>query len=111
MIAGIELEKSAVQHMREPCYRMPVAGVTGSECPFDFLQCYWRLDILVVGNIYIVIVPDKIMVLNGPVADGSYRRKQKADQYNTNLLRSVFHRFSINAYSLKKAGTLDFHSN
>ena len=67
--AGAQSVNLAIQHVREPGYRMPVGllFVFKTESPNDAVQANSGLDVLIVGDIQIVVEVDKIMVPYLPV--------------------------------------------
>lgn len=54
--AGAKAEELNIQHMREPCQRMPVARMADiGECPFQSLPADSGEDLPVLGNVTVVI--------------------------------------------------------
>ena len=56
MRAGVQAEQLAVQHVRKPGQRMPVAGVPGREGPFDAGPGQAVLDHLIFGDVIVVVI-------------------------------------------------------
>ena len=62
MAPGIQAEKLAVEHMRQPSQRVPVACAAGAKGPANSLPVKRRLNMAIVGNVGIVVIVDKIEI-------------------------------------------------
>ena len=79
MTAGSQPEPGAIQHVREPGERMPVARVRGGERPFHAFPGESFFDDFVGGDVVGVIVVDKIVLQHGPKDSQSGQGQQSAD--------------------------------
>jgi len=87
MAAGVEAIKLAIQHVREPGERMPVAGVTGGERPGDGVRMEPVLDGGVQGDVFGVIVIIELEAVSGPVKAEGDERQGEADE---NVATEIF---------------------
>ena len=77
MAAGLQAIKLAVQHVREPGQRMPVAGVVRGERPGDSLAGQAPADVPVLVDVIVVVEVDEVVA--GRLAeDGDHRQQQQA---------------------------------
>jgi len=66
MSFGVETEKLAVDHMRQPGQGVPVGCSGSSEGPDDAIQGQTGLHVMVVRNVYVVIEANKIVLSHLP---------------------------------------------
>jgi len=78
MAKGIGAEQAPVQHMGEPGQRMPVTEICGCQSPLNAFFMDSRLNMNVFGNIFVIIVIDKIIGRN-TAEDRAARDNQKYD--------------------------------
>ncbi|MGA2243145.1 MAG: hypothetical protein ABSH11_14060 [Verrucomicrobiota bacterium] len=85
MVAGwFNPKQLAVQHMRKPGERMPVAGVRGGECPLNAPQSYSSLNIWISHDITIpatVIKGHETQMAHWPIDRQRDAGQQQANQY------------------------------
>ena len=86
--AGPEPVNLAVQHVRQPRQRMPIAGVHTRERPLDASQRQASLDARVAADIVRVVKVDESLLCDGPVHAGGYEREQQADNNRLLALRT-----------------------
>jgi hypothetical protein len=58
---------------------MPVAGVGGSECPFQTSNGEASLYLRVFGYVEVIIIIDKLMIFYGPEDSKGYHNEYKAN--------------------------------
>jgi hypothetical protein len=64
-VAGrVKVKEFAVQHVREPCQRVPVTVFIRSESPFHTFQAQAAVHVGVLDDITIIVVVDEGMVTN-----------------------------------------------
>ena len=77
MAAGLQAIKLAVEHVREPGERVPVAGVVRSEGPGDSLAGQPPIDMRVFTDVFVVVEVDELVA--GRLAkDGGHGQHQQA---------------------------------
>ena len=64
--ARIKSKQVAVQHVREPCQRMPEVGMSGRECPYETLTAQTFSDLVILSHIDVVVENNEIMVYRWP---------------------------------------------
>ena len=64
---GIQTKQSVVHHVGEPGERMPISGPSCSKGPTSSFARQSRLHVRVVGDVDIIVVVDKLMILYLPV--------------------------------------------
>ena len=89
MCPGALAKKLTVQGVREPCQRMPVAGMAGSEGPAHRLPAQTVLDVLVRGDIIRVVVIDKIELPRGPIHCQCRQQKKQAAESHDQTARQT----------------------
>jgi len=85
MHAGIQSVKLAVQHVRQPCQRVPIAGISGCQCPGDALERQSVLNMAIFVDVGIVIKIHKIMISCLPINGERGYNEKKTNQYITTL--------------------------
>lgn len=90
--SGIETVKFIIEHKRQPDERMPQVIVFCAESPADALRCDAGLDIVVFGDIHVIIEIDKIKLMHLPV-DGKNSHSQ--DDVNDQLFSVFIHMYSV----------------
>src|SRR5208337_2814521 len=76
MAAGFKVKKLAVQHVRQPGQRMPVAGMVRSERPGGRLTAQATPNMLVFVNVVFVVEVDEFVV-DGLAEDGDHSQQEK----------------------------------
>jgi hypothetical protein len=61
MTSGIGSEQAPVEHVGEHSQRMPISPYNGCRCPFNGLQIYSLLYLIVSGEIFRIIEINKII--------------------------------------------------
>ena len=80
MVAGwICSIEFVVNHVRQPCQGVPVAGMYGRECPENLSASQTGLYMAILCDIYIVIITDKVKMMHLPENDKSYQNKEKGN--------------------------------
>jgi hypothetical protein len=64
---GIQTKQSAVHHVGKPGERMPISCLSGSKGPPYGFAGEPQLHLRVVGDVDIIVVVDKVMILHLPV--------------------------------------------
>ena len=82
MAAGLQVIELTVQHVREPCQRVPIEGVVGGDCPGGPRGGQARADRQVLIDIIVVVVVDKAVVDRLPENDndGQYQKAADSEQ-------------------------------
>ena len=75
---GVQSEQLAIQHVRKPRDRMPVAGVSGGESPLDAGPRQAVLDDAIIRDVILVVVNDKAIVRHRPVSQQRDEREQQS---------------------------------
>jgi len=76
MSSGIESAEFVIEHMGQPCQRMPIASVSRGEGPANVFPGQPPLNVDVVSDIQIVIQADKGVVRNLPVRNEGQQNQQ-----------------------------------
>ena len=75
MVPGrFQVIKLAVQRVRQPRYRMPVSGIVGRHRPSHRVPGQSVLDVLVIGDVNVVVVVDE------SVGSGGIVKRQAKDE-------------------------------
>ena len=75
---GVHTEQRAIQHVREPGERVPIAGITAGESPGDAGPGDARVDVVVFENVLRIVEADETIPRQWPVGDQSEHRKTQA---------------------------------
>ena len=67
MSSGIESTEFVIEHMGQPCQRMPISSIGGREGPADVSPGQPPLNVRVVSDIQIVIQADELILRSLPV--------------------------------------------
>ena len=81
--AGVRAEQLAVEHVRKPGERMPVAGMNGGEGPAEAGQRQAAFDERVFGDVVRVVVTHKRVGADGQEHHQRGKREQKGDEART----------------------------
>ena len=77
---GVLAEELAIEHVREPGERVPIAGVASGEGPFDVFPFQAALNVRVGGDVIRIVVIDKVVAKSVEVNREGDKRKQQAEQ-------------------------------
>ena len=63
---GIETKELYIEHMREPCQGMPIAGMSGCKGPDKAFESQAGLHVMITGEVLNVVVADEVIMLHLP---------------------------------------------
>src|SRR5215216_5347995 len=80
MRAGAQAEELAVEHVGQPCERVPIARVSGCECPRYAIPGQAGLDVGIGGDVITIVVVYKVVVSDGPKENKGKQGEDDGDQ-------------------------------
>src|SRR5689334_20629142 len=80
MCRSISTEQLPIQSVRQPCDRMPVAGIDAGERPFDRCPGDTRLDMRVLSHVIRIVVVDEAATGEWPKSPQRQCNEPAADQ-------------------------------
>jgi hypothetical protein len=91
MPARVHPVQFAIEHVREPGQRMPVAGVTGAESPRHSARGPALRHHLVFGDVILIVVIDELVRFEGPINADRDSQENERDPDHPTLARFIFH--------------------
>ena len=79
MATGVGAPQLAVQHMRQSCQRMPIAGMLAAECVNRAGNCQPTADERIRVNVVIIIVVDEVVADRLAENEPRYCNEKNAD--------------------------------
>ena len=81
MPAGVQAVKLTVQHVRQPCQGMPIAGMSGGKGPDKAFESQAGLHVMITGDVLNVVVADEVIMSHLPEYDnGGDNQKQVCEE-------------------------------
>jgi hypothetical protein len=100
MPTGIEAKELTIQHMRKPCQRVPKEAAAVREGPYYAVESQTCPDILVVGNINLVIEINKRKISDLLEADNDCDSQQNAEAGKLIFFYGLIHFFILKVWFL-----------
>ena len=94
----LEVEPLAIQHVRHPRQRMPIAGIKGLERPGHAGPRQPPLDMRVARDVQLVVVKQELMGADWPIHGQGDETQSRADQsLASQVPRAIFHAQAVSA--------------
>jgi hypothetical protein len=100
MSTSIEAEELTIQHVRKPCQRVPEESAAVRESPYYAVESQAFPDILVIGNVHLVIEINKRKISDLLEANNGCDSQQNAEAGKLIFFYGLVHFFILKVWFL-----------
>src|SRR3989442_3009041 len=86
MPAWFQPEKLHIKLVRMPCQRMPIAGVTGAECPFHILPVQPTQYVGVIRDVIAVVKVYETAVKHRPISGQRHGTQKRTNENGASVV-------------------------